>query len=144
MQEKHFPRKSWIWEPDFRGCEEGLKNSSVPGQTLACRQVRKEASSQQLCAGFSVNEVCKAVLFMSWGRRPQLYWCTCIIMVCLFWEVWMHVWFYFLAMAATAFLAASSRSLAEVMGSPLSDRIRFASLTLVPEHGHIRIAKTLW
>lgn len=56
----------------------------------------------------------------------------------------MHVWFYFLAMAATAFLAASSRSLAEVMGSPLSDRMRFASLTLVPEHGNIRIAKTLW
>lgn len=40
--------------------------------------------------------------------------------------------FYFL-MAATAFIAASSRSSAAVMGRPLSVRIRFASCTLVPE-----------
>lgn len=40
--------------------------------------------------------------------------------------------FYFL-MAATAFIAASSRSSAAVMGRPLSVRIRLASCTLVPE-----------
>lgn len=36
-------------------------------------------------------------------------------------------------MAATAFTAASSRSLAAMMGRPLSVRIRLASCTLVPE-----------
>lgn len=35
-------------------------------------------------------------------------------------------------MAATAFLAASSRSSADVIGRPLSDRILFASSTFVP------------
>lgn len=44
--------------------------------------------------------------------------------------VWLG--FYFL-MAATAFTAASSRSLAAMMGRPLSVRIRLASCTLVPE-----------
>ena len=43
---------------------------------------------------------------------------------------------YFL-MLATAFLAASSRSLADVIGSPLSDKILLASCTLVPgSHTH--------
>lgn len=42
-------------------------------------------------------------------------------------------------MAATAFLAASSRSSAAVMGRPLSVRIRLASWTLVPgRHGRAR------
>ena len=40
---------------------------------------------------------------------------------------------YFLATLATAFFAASSRSFADVMGSPLSLRIRWASWTFVPE-----------
>lgn len=45
---------------------------------------------------------------------------------------WADTVFYFL-MAATAFLAASSRSSAAVMGRPLSFRILLASWTLVPD-----------
>lgn len=43
---------------------------------------------------------------------------------------------YFLATLATAFFAASSRSFADVMGSPLSFRIRWASWTFVPKKEH--------
>lgn len=49
---------------------------------------------------------------------------------------------YFL-MAATAFLAASSRSSAAKMGRPLSVRILLASWTLVPEKGQKKGRKTV-
>lgn len=48
--------------------------------------------------------------------------------------------FYFL-MAATAFVAASSRSSAAVMGRPLSVRIRLASCTLVPGRRRKRLQR---
>lgn len=56
--------------------------------------------------------------------------------VSVLWMCFMNICIYFLAMAATALRAASSRSVAEVMGRPLSDRIRFASWTFVPGQGN--------
>lgn len=70
-----------------------------------------------------VNEECKALFVYVTGILATA------LLVCVYCNngVCMHICIYFLPMAETAFLAASSRSMAEVMGSPLSDRIRFAS-----------------
>lgn len=58
------------------------------------------------------------------------WWWWCVIIWSRAWTVCKNV-FYFL-IADTAFLAASSRSSAAVMGRPLSLRILLASCTLVP------------
>lgn len=88
----HFPRQPWIWDPRFWG----LKYSSVPGKNpmtlpgwyvdVVQKAGEKSGFFSGIMCSFSVNEVCKAVLFMSWWCRPQLYWCMCVIMVCLFCE----------------------------------------------------------
>lgn len=86
------------------------------GSQLAIKVRNARKDSQRL----KVLEVCmwkKRLMVLCWGWNET----SCRIL-------------YFL-MAATAFLAASSRSSAAKMGRPLSVRILLASWTLVPEKG---------